>query len=154
MPRASRKGPSVVQLKAMCKKKGVKGYSKMNKSQLLRRCQDKKSIKRQGSPAIQMSDLPKELENIIYDYKKDLENKLYVIEPTIAGHRKMPMYDVARKFVVSAMNVKNARKVAASNHNDEGPEIWLKAKWSSVKMISPMTNIKRERVVVKSTRDG
>lgn len=50
--------------------------------------------------------------------------KLWLLKPIEAWD---PWYDKADGFVVRAQNVKEARKLAADCHGDEGRSVWLNA---------------------------
>jgi len=84
------KNYTVVQLVKICKEKGIKGYSNMNKSQLMKHCLGSKTpvkkTPKSKTPAKKtpvrktpkskkpaMDDLPTELEDIITGMKKDME---------------------------------------------------------------------------------
>ena len=63
VPKKQVKKQTLAQLKKICKKKGIKGYSKLSRQQLLDRCVNE----------LKMSDLPQDLQNIVFDYKSQLE---------------------------------------------------------------------------------
>lgn len=118
------KNYTVVQLTKICKEKGIKGYSKLNKAQLMKQCLDSKTpvkkTPKSKTPAKKtplrktpkskkpaMDDLPSELEGIITGMKKDME---YVEEVEAEKDRLLKRskgswlkisksYDLSEKFM-------------------------------------------------------
>jgi hypothetical protein len=52
---------TVIQLKKICKEKGIKGYSKMKKAELMKHCLDKKSVSPRKSPLQKQKKSPRPL---------------------------------------------------------------------------------------------
>lgn len=62
--------------------------------------------------------------------------KLYILRPTGNPNKWEPWYDKAFGFVVRANNVREARKLAASDAGNEGKMAWLDSKHSSCKELT------------------
>jgi len=99
-----------------------------------------------------MNTLPKEIEDIIIDYKNQMELKLWKLE--VNKDTNIPHYDVYTKFVICAYSEIQARELAASECGDEGENVWLDNSLSKIELIANNTHINEPDIVIGSFHAG
>ncbi len=76
--------------------------------------------------------LPKAVENIILDYKEQMELKLYKIELSDVDVE----WDYINSMIICAANEEMARNMAADKCSNEGANAWLDEETSVIKLIA------------------
>jgi len=117
---------TVCELKQMCKKKGLTGYSKLNKTELVKLLKRKPKKQRGGAKSF-LESMPRELENIVLGYKKDLDNIENVekwlldnLDPkSPTGNASLEILDTKSKIGSRFWKIKNKFDTGSYNNKNE-----------------------------------
>ena len=110
-------------------------------------------LKLNNNNKLTMNTLPKDLEDIVLDYKKQMELKLWKIEMN-ENNDDVPNWDIYTEFVISAYNEIHARELAANSCGDEGENVWLENNRSDIELIAETTTITEAKIVIGSFNAG